>query len=70
MYGELAPKREAKARAEKPAKKAPAKKKTAKKSPAKAMRANASDDSYGCGVCNETFPTQKAAVTHALTHTS
>jgi hypothetical protein len=52
----------------KPAKKAPAKKKSAKK--AKAQRAAAKGDSYGCGVCAETFPTMKAATAHALTHTS
>ena len=62
-------KRAPKPKTEKPAK-APAKKKSAKKSPAKAMRAKASDASYGCGVCNETFPTQKAAIAHAMTHTS
>lgn len=63
------------AKAEKPAKtKAPTKKagkgkgkKTAKK---KVARAATKGDSYGCGVCPETFPTQKKAVAHALTHTS
>ena len=27
-------------------------------------------DAYGCGACPETFKTQRAAVEHALTHTS
>ena len=68
-------KREPKATAEKPAKASPSKKvakkgKAAKKPAAKAMRAKASGDSYGCGVCDATFPTQKAAVAHAMTHTS
>jgi hypothetical protein len=66
----------AKPKAEKPAKTKAAKtvkpkaKKGAKKSKAtkKAARA-ASRDSYGCGVCPETFPTMKAATKHALTHT-
>ena len=71
---------EPKAKAEKPAKaqkkpsatksapkKPSAKKKSAKKPKAAKM---ASDASYGCGVCPETFPTQKKAVAHALTHTS
>jgi hypothetical protein len=64
-----------KPKAEKPAKKTaktvkPKAKKGAKKSKAtkKAVRA-ASRDSYGCGVCPETFPTMKAATKHALTHT-
>ena len=76
VQGTETPKREPKPKAEKPAK-APAKKKAAKKGKAakkstkpKAMRAKASDDSYGCGVCDATFPTQKAAVAHAMTHTS
>jgi hypothetical protein len=82
VEGTETPKREPKAKvekaekAEKPAKtKAPAKKaakakgkKVAKK---KAQRAAAkSDASYGCGVCPETFPTQKKAVAHALSHTN
>ena len=70
------------AKAEKPAKtKAPAKKvakgkgkKAAKKKVARAATAGAlggtKGDSYGCGVCPETFPTQKKAVAHALTHTA
>ena len=63
VEGEAPPKTE---NAAKPAKK-PAKAKGAKKG--KAMRA-ASGDSFGCGVCPETFPTQKAAVAHAMTHTA
>jgi type IV secretory pathway VirB10-like protein len=45
-----------------------AKAKSAKKP--KAQRAAAKGDSYGCGVCPATFPTQKKAVAHAMTHTS
>ena len=73
-----------KPKAEKPAKaqpkKVPAKaapkakgKNAAKGKPAKkpkAARMAAKSDSYGCGVCGESFPTQKKAVAHALTHTS
>ncbi len=62
-----------KPKAEKAAKaptKRTAKSKGAKKPAAKAMRAKASDASYGCGVCAVTFPTQKTAVAHAMTHTS
>jgi hypothetical protein len=76
--------RAAKPKTEKPAKKEPkakasakakskgAKKaKAAKKPKAKAMRARATDvASYGCGACGATFGSQKAAVNHALTHTS
>ena len=81
VAGTEKPKREPKAKrepnpkAEKPAK-APPKKKAAKKSKAakkpaaKAMRAKASGDSYGCGVCDATFGSQKAAIGHAMTHTS
>ena len=75
VQGTETPKRQPKPKAEKPAKASPKNKpaktsKAAKKPAAKAMRAKASDDSYGCGVCDETFPTQKAAVAHAMTHTS
>jgi hypothetical protein len=45
-----------------------AKAKSAKKG--KATGAAASDASYGCGACGETFPTQKKAVAHAMTHTA
>ena len=46
-----------------------AKAKSAKKG--KAMRtASKGGASYGCGACGESFPTQKKAVAHALTHTS
>jgi outer membrane biosynthesis protein TonB len=76
------PKREPKAKADKPAKakkepaaKKPAKAKGAKTSKGKsakkgkAMRAAVKGDaSYGCGACGESFPTQKKAVAHALTH--
>jgi hypothetical protein len=78
--------RAAKPKTEKPAKekapakaKAPAKKgaksksakKAAKKPKGKAMRAKATDvASYGCGACGATFGSQKAAVNHALGHTS
>jgi hypothetical protein len=63
-----------KAKGEPKARQAPAKraakakgKKAAKK---KSARAATKRDSYGCGACGETFPTQKKAVAHALTHTS
>jgi hypothetical protein len=36
----------------------------------RAARMAAKDDAYGCGACGESFPTQKAAVEHALTHTT
>ena len=80
VQGTEGPKREPKAtsepkpKAEKPAK-APAKKKvankskTAKKPAGKAMRAK-DVPSYGCGVCGATFGSQKAAIGHAMTHTS
>ena len=78
IEGTEKPKREPKAKAEKPAKpqKEPAAKKPAAKKPAtksksaKKAAKMASDASYGCGACPETFPTQKKAVAHALTHTS
>jgi hypothetical protein len=84
VEGTEKPKREPKAKADKPKKeraaKTPAKTKaapkkgkakSAKPKQGKAVRAAArSDASYGCGVCPETFPTQKKAVAHALTHTS
>ncbi len=72
-----------KPKAEKPAKAAPRKKAPAKAAPKgkgkrtakaakkpKAARMAAKDDSYGCGACGESFPTQKKAVAHALTHTT
>jgi leucyl aminopeptidase (aminopeptidase T) len=69
---------EPKTKAEKPAKakmepaakkpaKAAKKGKSAKKSKAAKM---ASDASYGCGVCPETFPTLKKATAHAMMHTA
>jgi hypothetical protein len=72
------PKHEPKTKAEKPAKakmepaakkpaKAAKKGKSAKKSKAAKM---ASDASYGCGVCPETFPTLKKATAHAMMHTA
>jgi septal ring-binding cell division protein DamX len=83
IEGTSPPKREPNAKADKPAKatrepvaKKPAKTKAApKKGKAKSTKKSksarmASDASYGCGVCPETFPTQKKAVAHALTHTS
>jgi len=82
IAGTETPKREPKAKADKP-KKEPAAKKpaTAKAAPkrgkaksakkGKASRAAAkSDASYGCGVCPEMFPTMKDATAHALTHTA
>jgi hypothetical protein len=77
VQGTEKPVREAKA--EKPVKEPAAKKpaaKTAKKAKAKSAkrpkvaRAASNGDSYGCGVCPETFPTQKKAVAHAMTHTA
>ena len=74
LQGTEKPKREPKAKAEKPAAKtkaAPkkgAKAKAAKKP--KAQRAAAKGDSYGCGACGESFPTMKAATAHAMTHTA
>jgi hypothetical protein len=80
VEGTEAPKREPKAKADKPKKEAaakkPAKTKAAKKSgksksakKPKAHRAAAtSDASYGCGVCAETFTTMKDATAHAMTH--
>ena len=64
----------AKTQAKKPAAKTAPKakgKKAAKpaKKP-KAARMAAKGDSYGCGACGESFPTQKKAVAHALTHTA
>jgi hypothetical protein len=47
----------------------PKAKKKGKKSAKKKVARAASHDSYGCGVCPETFPTLKAATQHALTHT-
>ncbi|MHB8685021.1 MAG: DUF2924 domain-containing protein [Dehalococcoidia bacterium] len=76
VAGTEKPKREAKARADKPEKPAPAKKPAAKKSakkPAKGkVKAIRAKDvpSYGCGGCGATFGSQKAAVAHAMTHTS
>jgi hypothetical protein len=62
-------------KAKKPAKaapkgkaKKPAKAKSGKKP--KSARMASKGDSYGCGACGESFPTQKAAVQHALTHTT
>jgi len=60
--------RERAAKAAKP--KAP-KKGGAKKAKGKAVRTRAKEvPSYGCGGCGATFASQKAAVAHALTHTS
>jgi hypothetical protein len=62
----------AKAPAKTGAKSKSAKRAKAAKTPkAKAMRARAADvPSYGCGACGATFGSQKAAVAHAMTHTS
>jgi type IV secretory pathway VirB10-like protein len=79
VEGTEKPKREPKAKADKPtkAKKEPAAKKSAKTKAAPKKKGAkgksvpmASDASYGCGVCPETFPTQKKAVAHAMTHTT
>ncbi len=60
------------AKADAPAKsKKGAKSKSAKKPQGKAVRMRAKDvPLYGCGVCQATFGSQKAAIDHALTHTS
>jgi hypothetical protein len=51
--------------------KKPVKGKGGKKATAKGHRMRAKDvPSYGCGGCGATFGSQKAAVAHALTHTS
>jgi len=63
------PKKAAKAapKAKKPAKAG----KAAKKAKGKAHRMRATDvPSYGCGGCGATFGSQKAAIQHALTHTT
>ena len=84
LAGSEKPKREPKVKADKPKKERAAKKPAKAKAPpkkgkakstkpkkGKAPRASAQRDaSYGCGVCNETFPTLKKATKHALTHTS
>lgn len=83
VAGTEKPRREPKAKADKPAKakKEPAAKKPAKAAPRKsakgkkaakkrAQRAAARGDAYGCGACGETFPTMKAATKHALAHTA
>jgi hypothetical protein len=81
IEGTEPPKRQPKVKADKPKKepaaKKPAKTKAAPKKGAKAKGAKkgksarmASDASFGCGVCPETFPTMKQATAHAMTHTS
>ena len=82
IAGTEKPQREPKAKSAKPATKKPVAKKGAPKKAnsskkakgaekPKAQRMRASDvPSYGCGVCPATFGSQKAAVAHALTHTS
>jgi hypothetical protein len=80
IEGTEKPKREPKAKADKPRKepaaKKPAKTKAAPKKSGKAKGAKkgksarmSSDGSFGCGVCPETFPTMKQATAHAMTHT-
>jgi hypothetical protein len=74
VQGTEQPKREPKAKAGKPAKEAAAKKpakakatakpKTAKPKKSKAMRTAANGESYGCGVCPETFPSLEDAQAH------
>jgi hypothetical protein len=72
IAGTEKPKREPKPKAEKPAK--PAKNaggKKGAKAKGKSVRQRAVEPpSYGCGGCGATFGSQKAAVAHALTHTS
>jgi hypothetical protein len=80
IAGTETPKREPKAKKEpktkpepkatkEPAAKAPAKPKKTAKGKAKRMRAT-DVPSYGCGGCGATFGSQKAAIDHALIHTS
>ena len=74
VAGTEKPKREPKAKADKPKKepatkkpaktKATAKAKTAKPKRSKAMRTAANGESYGCGVCPETFPSLEDAQAH------
>jgi hypothetical protein len=64
-----APKAKAPAKAKKDAKSKSAKSKAGKKGKAARMRAT-DVPSYGCGVCPATFGSQKAAIAHAMTHTS
>jgi hypothetical protein len=76
VEGTEKPKLEPKAKADKPAKakKEPAAKKPAKASAKKSGKGKsarmATAESYGCGVCPETFPTMKKATAHAMTHTA
>lgn len=76
IEGTEKPKRDPKAAKPTKTKKEPATKKPAKVTKkgkaksAKKPKAAKGDASYGCGVCAETFPTQKKAVAHAMTHTS
>jgi hypothetical protein len=81
VEGTETPKRESKPKVDKPKKepaaKKPAKARAARKGKAKSAKkpkahraAATSDASFGCGVCPETFPTQKKAVAHTLTHTA
>jgi hypothetical protein len=79
LEGTEKPRREPKAKADKskkePAAKKPAKTKAAKRAKAKVTKKAksarmATGESYGCGVCPETFPTMKAATAHARTHTT
>jgi hypothetical protein len=79
LEGDLKPAKERKPKTDKSAKaktgksaktvKPKAKKSGAKKTAKKKAARAASHDSYGCGVCPETFPTLKAATKHAMTHT-
>ena len=66
------PKANKEPKADKPVTKKPAAKKAAKKSAKpQAKRMRATDvPSYGCGGCGATFGSQKAAIAHAMTHTS
>ena len=66
VQGTETPEREPKAKAEKSAKVANAKQK--KSSEPKAMRSATSDAPYGCGACDESFPSQTAAIEHTKIH--
>jgi hypothetical protein len=72
LQGTELPKRErsAKPAAARRPKKAAAKKGAGRTTKGKGVRSAAQSARYGCGACGESFPTQKAAVEHALTHTT
>ena len=71
IAGSEKPQRARKATKAKAATKKPAAKKAKSAKPPKSARLAAKDvASYACGACSATFGSQKAAVSHALTHTT